>query len=146
MHIEIKIDETCTEPKVLIFTDRITDEVNDLFKRLSDTQPQAIAGFKDDRVEILAPDAVIRFEAANQKVYAQTEQGEYAVRLRLYELEERLDKNQFVRISNSEIINMRKVLNMDLSISGTICVSLEGGITSFVSRRYVTRIKKILEI
>lgn len=146
MQIEIKIDETCAEPKVLILTGRITDEINDLFRRLSETQPQAIAGFIGEQCAILEPDAVIRFYAANQKVYAQTGEGEYTVRMRLYELEERLDAHLFVRISNSEIINMKKVVNLDLRLTGTIVVRLTDGVTSYVSRRYVARIKRYLGI
>lgn len=146
MQIEIKIDEACKDPKVIILTNKITDEVNELLKRLSDTQPQTIAGFKEDSLKILQPNEIIRIFTENQKVYAQTEQGKYLIRLRLYELEERLDKSTFARISNSEIINLKKVENMDLSFSGTICVNLCNNITTFVSRRYVSKIKQILGI
>lgn len=144
MQIEIKIEETCTEPRVVIFAPRMTDEVNEILKKLSNTCPQAIAGFKDDRLEVLQPEKIVRIYTADQKVYVQTEQSEYLVRLRLYELEEKLDKNTFLRISNSEIINLKKVMNMDLSFSGTICVKLSGNATTFVSRRYVAKIKQIL--
>lgn len=68
------------------------------------------------------------------------------MRQRLYELEERLDKGSFVRISNSEIINMKKVKGFDLSFTGTICVSLSNGTTTYVSRRYVAKIKQVLGI
>ena len=146
MQIEIKIDEACKDPKIIILTNKITDEVNELLKRLSDTQPQTIAGFKDGSLKILQPNEIIRIFTESQKVYAQTEQGKYLIRLRLYELEERLDKSTFARISNSEIINLKKVENMDLSFSGTICVNLCGNITTFVSRRYVSKIKQILGI
>lgn len=146
MQIEIQIDETCREPKVLILTDKITDEVNELLKKLSAAQPQAIAGFKDNCLEILHPNKIIRIYTTNQKVIAQTDQGEYQIRLRLYEVEERLGKNGFVRISNSEIINLKKVVKMDLSLSGTICVKLSGNISTFVSRRYVSKIKQLLGI
>ncbi|HAZ37403.1 MAG TPA: LytTR family transcriptional regulator [Clostridiaceae bacterium] len=146
MQIEIKIDEAYKDPKVVILTNKITDEVNELLKRLSDTHPQTIAGFKDGNLKILQPDEIIRIFTENQKVYAQTEQGKYLIRLRLYELEERLDKGTFARISNSEIINLKKVENMDLSFSGTICVNLCNNITTFVSRRYVSKIKQILGI
>ena len=79
-------------------------------------------------------------------MYAVTGDGEYLLRLRLYELEERLDKSSFVRISNSEIINLKKVRNFDLSFSGTICVSLSDGTVTYVSRRFVAKIKQVLGI
>ena len=63
--------------------------------------------------------------------------------MRLYELEERLD-NRFVRISNSEIVNLKKVKSLDLSFVGTICMELSNGEVSYVSRRYVSKMKKIL--
>ncbi|MEY8764309.1 MULTISPECIES: LytTR family DNA-binding domain-containing protein [Clostridium] len=146
MQVEIKIDKSCKESKIIILTNRITDEVDELIKKLSDTRPQTIAGFRDGTLKILAHDNIVRIFAANRKIYAQTEKSEYLLRLRLYELEERLDKNTFVRISKSEIINLRKVENMDLNFSGTICVKLCGNITTFVSRRYVSKIKKVLGI
>ena len=62
--------------------------------------------------------------------------------MRLYELEERLD-NRFVRISNSEIVNLKKVKSLDLSFVGTICMELSNGEVSYVSRRYVSKMKKI---
>ena len=55
-----------------------------------------------------------------------------------------MKRNHFVRISNSEIINLKKVRHFDLQLAGTICVSLLDGSTSYVSRRYVAKIKEIL--
>jgi DNA-binding LytR/AlgR family response regulator len=68
------------------------------------------------------------------------------LRLRLYEIEERLDNNNFVRISNSDIINLKKVKGFDLSLAGTICVILSNGTVTYVSRRFVARIKQLLGI
>ena len=96
--------------------------------------------------EVLEQGEIIRIYAASGKVFAVTNRGEYTMRLRLYEVEERLNPDQFVRISNSEIINLKRVKNFDLSFTGTICVELTNGTTAFVSRRYVSKIKKILGI
>ena len=68
MQIEIKIDEAYKDPKVMILTNKITDEVNELLKKLSDTQPQTIAGFKDGSLKILQPNEIIRVFTENQKV------------------------------------------------------------------------------
>ena len=74
----------------------------------------------------------------------QTAEEVYTVRLRLYELEERLEPSRFVRISNSEIINLDRVTSVDLSLSGSICMTLDGAVKAYVSRRYMKKIKEVL--
>lgn len=146
MQIEIRIEDSCTEPKVIVLTASMTEEVSRLIQRLSDKDPQILTGIRYEKLEVLEQSKLIRIYAANGRVFAVTEEGEYVLRLRLYEVEGRLDPNRFVRISNSEMINLKKVRNFDLSFTGTICVELTNGTTAFVSRRYVSRIKKILGI
>lgn len=146
VQVEIKIDASCIEPKIIIQTASVTEDINELVKKLSATAPQIISGSKDDKVEVLQQTDLIRIYANAGKVFAVTNQGEYTLRLRLYELEERLNPNHFVRISNSEIINLQKVKNFDLSFTGTICVKLANGMVTYVSRRYVSKLKKILGI
>lgn len=144
MQVEIKIDDTCVEPKILILTAAITEEINSLVKKLSEDTPQILSGSKDDKLEVLEEEDLIRVYAAGGKVFAVTQRGEYTLRLRLYEAEARLDHRHFVRISNSEIINLKQVLHFDLSFTGTICVKLSNGTCAYVSRRYVPKIKKLL--
>ena len=72
MQIEIKIDEKCKEPKIIVMTDKMTDEVNAIIKRLSDEQPQVIAGFREDVVEVLEPSEIYRVFAESGKVFAET--------------------------------------------------------------------------
>ena len=146
MQIEIKMDDNYREPKIVIMTDKMTDEVNDIVKKLSDEQPQLIAGFKDDSVQVIEPSSIYRVYAQSGKVFAETNKGNYLLRLRLYEAEERLEKLSFVRISNSDIINLKKVKSFDLSFAGTICITLSNGTVTYVSRRTVSKIKKLLGI
>lgn len=146
MKIEINLDENCLETKVIIIAEKMTDEVSALMDRLSDETPQAIVGFDGDTVLLLAPADIVRIYAAVGKVFAVTDKKEYVLHQRLYEAEEKLNGKGFVRISNSEIINIKKAKKFDLSTAGTICVSLLNGDVSFVSRRYVTKIKKTLGI
>lgn len=144
MQVEVKIDDSCSEPKVIILTASITEEVKNLVQKLSENNPRIISGSKDGRIEILEQNDLVKIYAVSGRVFAETDNGDYILRLRLYEIEERLNPSQFVRISNSEIINLKKVKNFDLSFTGTICVELMNGTTTYVSRRYVQKIKKIL--
>lgn len=146
MQVEIKIDPSQPEPKVVITAASMTEEVNRIVRRLSEVIPQVISGTRDGKLEVLEPEELIRVYAASGKVFAVTGKGEYTLRLQLYELEERLSPHQFVRISNSEIIHLKKVVNFDLSFAGTIYVKLSNGTVTYVSRRYVSKIKKILGI
>lgn len=146
MQIEIKIDSSYIEPKILILTDKMTEDINGILKKLSEEAPQMLAGFCGESVEILDQAEIVRIYASTGKIFAVTGKGEYILRLRLYELEDRLDKNSFVRISNSEIINLKKVKAFDLSFAGTICVTLTNNTVTYVSRRYVAKIKQILGI
>lgn len=144
MEIEIKIDSAYQVPKLLILTDAVTQEVRVIMDKLGEDRLPIISGSRDGRIEILEPKDLIRIYASAGKVYAVTLGGEYVLRLRLYEIEERLRSQQFVRISNSEIINLRHVNSFDTSFTGTICVHLADKTTAYVSRRYVAKIKKIL--
>ncbi len=146
MQIEIKIDKNCIEPKVVIMAQSRTEDVKRIVELLSAETPQLLAGFRNDQLEILDPAKVLRLYAQQGKVIAVTESGEYTLRQRLYELEEKLEKDGFIRISNSEIINLKKAKNFDLSLAGSICVRLSDGTITYVSRRYVSKIKQLLGI
>jgi DNA-binding LytR/AlgR family response regulator len=146
MQIEIKIDPSYTEPKIIVLTSSMTEDVSNLVKKLSENVPDIISGSRNEKMEVLEQADLIRVYANAGKVFAVTPKGEYLLRLRLYELEERLNPDRFVRISNSEIINLKKVKSFDLSITGTICVQLSNGTVTYVSRRYVSKLKKILGI
>ncbi len=144
--VELQIDSNCTEPRVIIVADRLTPEISELMERISPGQPDEIPAFDGEQLVLLHPDEIIRVYAEKQQVIAQTEKASYKLRSRLYELEQRLDAKRFVRISNSEIINIKRVISMDLSIAGTICVRLRPSIVTYVSRRYIPKIKQTLGI
>ena len=146
MKVEIQIDAACPEPKVIVQTASMTPQVERLLERLRDEPAQVLTGSRDGRLEVLHPQRLLRVYASAGKVYAATEQGEYLLRLRLYELEKRLDAKRFVRISHSEIVNLDKIECFDLNLAGTICIRLADGSTAYVSRRYLSKIKKILGV
>ena len=146
VQVEVKLDKSAAEPRVIILTDRMTDEIHSIIQMLSESEPKLIAGFREDTVTVLDEKDILKIYAANGKVYAVLPSGEYTLRLRLYEIEERLKPQHFVRISNSEIINLKKVKSFDLSITGTICVVLSDGSKTYASRRYVAKLKEVLGI
>ena len=144
VRLEVKVDAAYSEPYVVIYTDKVTEEIQTLVRRLSQDAPQVIVGFQDDEAVILAQENILRVYAEGGKVFAEAIDGRYSLRLRLYELEERLDAKRFVRISNAEIVNLNLVRGFDLSFTGTICVRMKNDTVTYVSRRYVAKIKQVL--
>lgn len=143
MRIEVELDPAQAELLVKVRSPGETAELAALLARLE--EPERLLGFRDGRAVPLEPAEVLRFYGEDKEVRAQTAEGAvYTVRLRLYELEERLDRRTFLRVSHSEIVNWKRVTALDLSLTGTIRVTLEGGVTAYVSRRYVKKIKEVL--
>lgn len=146
MKVEIQIHSDYEETKVVIYAKELTEEVQNIQAKLTEWTPQVLSGFYGDRLEIIDPEEILRIYAQDGKVFLKTEEKEYQLRLKLYEIEERLDKKIFVRISRSEIINLKKAVDFDLSYIGTISVKLTNGENSFVSRRYLKKVKQVLGI
>lgn len=145
LKIDVTLDPALKELLVKVLSPGETEELAVLLRRLE--EPQRLTGFREGSAVPLDPAEVLRFYGEDKDVRAQALGGEiYTVRLRLYQLEERLDRKTFVRVSHSEIVNWKQVTALDLSLSGTIRVALEGGVTTYVSRRYVKKIKEVLGI
>jgi DNA-binding LytR/AlgR family response regulator len=146
MKIKLIIDKKYTEPEIHICNEEKNEESEQLAELVAQAVNTTITGYSDYGVEILTCGSIIRIYTEDQKIYAATVNGVYRVQQRLYELEELLDKRWFIRISNSEIVNLRKIKRLDTSVTGTIRMYLQADIQTFVSRRYVSKIKKVLGI
>lgn len=146
MKVEVRIDHSADEPRVIIVTKNVDEEISRLVRMISNSKNPMLTGFDEENAVILKECDIYSFYSANKKVFAVLENEEFTMRLRLYELEDRLDGRMFARISNSEIINLKKVERFDLSMTGTICVKMKNGRVTYVSRRYVSKIKNILGV
>ena len=146
MKVEIRIVPEREEPTVVIETPELNARTEELAARIRALMPEAPTLWQGNRALRPAAADLLRFYAEDKGVFAQLSDGRICtVRLRLYELEERLDGHTFVRISQSEIVNLKRVTALDLSLTGTIQMTLaDGAAVCYVSRRYVKKIKEAL--
>lgn len=146
MQVEWKLEPGRQEPKIIIVAGEETDELRRMVEQLSGLSMDPIPVWLGEQTKRLQQGEFLRFYTDGKGVSAQTAKEVYSVRLRLYELEEKLDRKRFVRISNSEIINLDRVTAVDLSLTGTIRMTLDNRVVSYVSRRYVKKIKETLDL
>ncbi|MBQ8506802.1 MAG: LytTR family transcriptional regulator [Clostridia bacterium] len=139
MKLEFRADENARDVRVIVVAKERTPEVEAILARLA--EPERIAAYSGRGEVLLEAAEIIRVYTQRRRVLVDSARGTFSLRSRLYEIEERLGGG-FVRISNSEIVNRMYILSLDFSLAGTIRLSLKGGIETYVSRRYVSRIKK----
>lgn len=144
MKVEIIIDESLDEDKVTIYAKEYSKDIENIRDMLTDRLLDKIVAFYDKEIFILAFDEIIRIFAQDGDVFVKTSNKSYKVRLTLTELEKRLDKKKFIRISRSEIVNIDYIKRLDLSFIGTIAVEFTNDEVSYVSRRKLKDFKKIL--
>ena len=114
--------------------------------KISNITQKTLQTYKDHNLYILNQDEIESIYSENGKVYVRYANEVYSTKNRLYEIENLLDNNSFIRISNSEIINFDKVKNIDFKIIGTLIFNFKSGNKAYSSRRYIPKIKKFLEI
>ncbi|OUO42302.1 LytTR family DNA-binding domain-containing protein [Flavonifractor sp. An306] len=142
MKVDIHIEPGCGEISVTITAPALTDQVKALAVRLQGGG--VLTGWRGDVAVPLGASEILRCYGEEKGVKVQTTQGVYDLKERLYELESKLDRHTFVRISHSELVNLEKVTALDLSLTGTIRMTLAEDTVCYVSRRYVKKIKEAL--
>lgn len=99
---------------------------------------------RDDKLFQIQPAQIYYFEAVDNRVYAYLEKEVCETKLKLYELEKRLERTDFFRASKSTIINLAKVKNISPAFNGRFEVCMKNGEKLIVSRQYVPVLKEKL--
>lgn len=146
MKVEVNVDKNCEETKIVIYTKNIEDKIVKLIENLQNKEAEQLNGFKDNEMYLLNQNDIETIYTEDGKVFARENENKYLIKKRLYELEEILNPNKFVRISNSEIVNMKKVKKINLKLSGTIILHFTNDNKTYVSRRYLKKIKEYLGV
>ena len=146
--IDVVIDEKCIDPKVTITAREKDQQVENIIyaiENVSENDFPAICASSDRGIKFISQRDIIRAYISDRKVFVETCDGTYTVKKKLSSLEEDLNPTRFIRISQSEIINVYKVKCFDINIAGTIGVEFENGKKSWASRSCVKAIKEILK-
>lgn len=146
MDIELKIDEKYKDSKIIIYTDKVTNEISSILDELSSINNRVLKAYKDEKLYILEQKNIESIYSESGQTYLRCNNDVFLIKKRLYELELLLDNKIFLRISNSEIINFTFVKNIDFKILGTLALNFKSGYTAYSSRRYIPKIKEYLDI
>lgn len=135
-NVEIQINAPERNEEVKRIEENITN-----YKRII----RKIVGKQNNSYFILDINKVIKFYSEEKNNYCRTKEGEFKIKEQLYYLEEVLPEKEFIRISNSVIINVEKVKCFNTDTLGKIIVELKDGSKEEVSKRKNSDIMKFLK-
>ena len=94
----------------------------------------------------LSVDEVIYIEAFGKDIEIHTERGTYYSTDRMYQLEDNLDPQEFLRVSKSVIISKKHVKKIRASLSMKYVLTLTDGTLVDVTRSYYTDFRRFFNI
>lgn len=145
MEYKLTIDPQAEESIHIIARQRsaLTEELENVILRHSSADQ--ILGYRDEEMKILPFSRIDCFTVLEGKTYAFDARGEkYRVKLRLYELEQRLPGN-FVRINKSAIGNLNRIDRFAEGFGGSVDAVFVCGYREYISRRCFANIRRRLE-
>lgn len=144
MKLELNIDEKVKETLVVVSANKIDKEVQNLINYI-EYSSEYLIGIVENKASIIDIDEIIRVYIEDRKTFVVTLKDTYVVKKKLYEVESMVTRN-FIKISQSEIANIKFIKNLDFSNTGTIVVKYKNSDISYVSRRMIKEFKLKLGI
>lgn len=145
--IEVILDKKYLDPKVTIQTKERTNLVENIIaaiENVSENDFPPIPGHCDAGIELISQRDIVRVFTQGRKLMIETAEQLYSVNKTLTGIEDILNPDRFIRISQSEVVNLYKVKCFDINIIGTIGIEFENGSKSWASRSRVKAIKEKL--
>ena len=100
-----------------------------------------IFGYYEDEIIMLDLNNIFAVFTKDSKVFVNIDKKDYLIKERLYQIEEILD-NSFIKINQGCIVNIKKILRFENSITGSIKVVLKNGFEDYISRRELKNVKR----
>ncbi len=144
--ISLDVNRKYEETSVTIHCREMDYSIKEILDFLSTQKTEFIVGKKGEQQHILKPNTVHSFHSEGDQVMATTSQGVFKVKEKLYELEESLPINIFIRLSKSVIANLHEISHFEPSFNGTLAVHFQSGKKEYASRHYVGKIKEVLKM
>ena len=146
MKVNLFVSKDIEEPHADIHTNELTDNVTKAISILeSDDSNDMLAVKKGSDIALLELSDVFMLRVEDKQVKVYTESNEYLIKKPLYQVEETLSSD-FVRISKTTIVNLKKIERVAPSLKGMMFIELKNGLKDNISRKYLPDFKNALDL
>lgn len=140
MKLNIEQAPGIEEVEITIRCGMMDERLQDLVRQIQ-LYAFSVTATREGRSYVLALEDIFYFESVDEKTFVYTKTDVYECSMRLYELEQALDKGNFVRVSKSSILNTARVESVKALMGSRLEAFLENGEKVLVNRHYVPQFK-----
>lgn len=144
MKVQIELIEGLEQPYAVIYTELINEEVQSIASLISYSSG-VITAIHNERIVVLKETDIYIIRVENEKTVIYCKNTQYISKKRLCELEKML-KHSFIKISKTTLINLKYIEGVEASFGGVMLLIMKNGCKDYVSRRYLSDLKKYLGI
>ena len=146
MKVNLFVSRDIEEPHADIHTNELTDNIAKAMSILESEDSNEILAVKNGSdIALLEFNDVFMLRVENKQVKVYAENNEYLIRKPLYQVEESLS-GDFVRISKTTIVNLKKIKRVAPSLKGMMFIELKNGLKDNISRKYLPDFKNALDL
>ncbi len=144
MEVKIEISPEHTFPRAVIYTDRLTPEIQRALDILQAKDAPVLAE-RSERTFLLSGQDIYLIRVVDGKTMLYTQKEEFSTRKRLYELLDQLGGG-FMQISKSCAVNLSYAESVEAGFGGSLLLKMKNGMSDYVSRKYLPDLKNYLGI
>lgn len=146
MKVNLFVSRDIEEPYADIHTNELTDNITKAMSILeSDDSNEMLVVKRGSDIALLEFSEIFMFRVEDKQVNVYTENQEYIIKKPLYQVEETLTSD-FVRISKTTIVNLKKIKRVAPSLKGMMFIELKNGLKDNISRKYFPEFKRALDL
>ena len=145
MKIKIDQDKSLTETEIHIKCALINEQIEKVISEIS-LIGSKIVGYIDTEAFFIPIGEILYFETVDSKSFFYTKEKYYRYKSTLTTLEERLENTCFQRVSKSVIVNLKKLTSIKRAGNSKLIATLVTNEKIVISRKYVSEIKRKLEV
>ncbi|MGL4740097.1 MAG: LytTR family DNA-binding domain-containing protein [Sarcina sp.] len=141
MKLTIEIDDTLDD-EIVIKCANVTDEITNILSLFRQDEKLLVKNKLEKK--FIDFSSIYRVDTVDDKVFIYTEKDIYESNYKIYQLNNLLPSDRFIRINKAAIINVLKVEKLKTDLNRRIKVTLTNGDIEIVNRTYVEEFKSLI--
>ena len=140
MRITIDERQDANGIEVVIVCGKTDQQVLDIVARLR-MFDRKVTGSADGNTHVVNAENILYVESVDKRTFFYTAEKVYETPLRLYEMEERLEGCDFLRVAKGCVVNFRRIASLRPDLNGRIVATMDNGEQVVISRQYAPDVK-----